>query len=78
MITLITCTPYGINTHRLIVQGKRVPYVPIKEKNESGVGTVKLTESMMSRIYGIIVGIIILIVLLFILRKRKNRNGKEN
>lgn len=26
MVTLITCTPYGVNTHRLLVQGKRVAY----------------------------------------------------
>ena len=78
MITLITCTPYGINTHRLIIQGKRVPYVPIKEKNNSSVGTVKLTESMKSRVYGVIVGIIILIIILFIMKKRKNKNGKED
>ena len=26
--TLVTCTPYGINTHRLLVRGHRVPYVP--------------------------------------------------
>lgn len=25
-VTLVTCTPYGINTHRLIVRGERVPY----------------------------------------------------
>ena len=25
-VTLITCTPYSINTHRLLVRGKRVPY----------------------------------------------------
>lgn len=25
-ITLITCTPYGVNTHRLLVRGHRVPY----------------------------------------------------
>ncbi|MGG0724768.1 class C sortase [Bacillus mycoides] len=24
--TLITCTPYGVNTHRLLVRGYRVPY----------------------------------------------------
>ena len=78
MITLITCTPYGINTHRLIIQGKRVPYVPIKEENNSSVGTVKLTESMKSRVYGVIVGIIILVIILFIMKKRKNRDGKEN
>lgn len=26
MCTLITCTPYGVNTHRLLVQGYRIPY----------------------------------------------------
>lgn len=25
-VTLITCTPYGINSHRLLVRGTRVPY----------------------------------------------------
>ena len=25
-VTLVTCTPYGINTHRLLVTGKRVEY----------------------------------------------------
>lgn len=25
-VTLLTCTPYTINTHRLLVRGKRVPY----------------------------------------------------
>lgn len=25
-VTLVTCTPYGVNTHRLLVRGKRVPY----------------------------------------------------
>ena len=25
-VTLMTCTPYGVNTHRLLVRGKRIPY----------------------------------------------------
>lgn len=28
LLTLFTCTPYGINTHRLLVRGHRVPFVP--------------------------------------------------
>lgn len=28
LCTLVTCTPYGINTHRLLVHGERIPYVP--------------------------------------------------
>lgn len=27
-VTLVTCTPFGVNTHRLLVRGRRVPYVP--------------------------------------------------
>ena len=30
-VTLITCTPYGINSHRLLVRGRRVPYTPAVE-----------------------------------------------
>lgn len=26
IVTLVTCTPYGLNTHRLLVSGERVPY----------------------------------------------------
>ncbi len=26
IVSLITCTPYGLNTHRLVVTGERVPY----------------------------------------------------
>ena len=26
-VTLVTCTPFGVNTHRLLVRGQRVPYV---------------------------------------------------
>ncbi len=28
LMTLVTCTPFGVNTHRLLVRGHRVPYVP--------------------------------------------------
>ena len=28
LVTLITCTPYAINSHRLLVRGTRIPYIP--------------------------------------------------
>ena len=31
LVTLVTCTPFVINTHRLLVRGHRVPYVPEQE-----------------------------------------------
>ena len=34
--TLLTCTPYMINSHRLLVRGHRVPYVaPVKEDSRA-------------------------------------------
>ena len=38
LVTLLTCTPYGVNTQRLLVRGHRVPYeeeVVEKEEKES-------------------------------------------
>lgn len=30
-VTLVTCTPFGVNTHRLLVRGHRVLYTPEQE-----------------------------------------------
>lgn len=38
LCTLVTCTPYGINTHRLLVRGSRIPYeetAALKEETAS-------------------------------------------
>ena len=40
LVSLITCTPYGLNTHRLVVTGERTEYEPaiyenIESKNMS-------------------------------------------
>lgn len=34
LCTLVTCTPYGVNSHRLLVTGERIEYTP--EKNSNG------------------------------------------
>ena len=28
LVALVTCTPFGVNTHRLLVRGHRIPYTP--------------------------------------------------
>lgn len=33
-VTLVTCTPYGINSHRLLVRGERTEYTPEMEEQE--------------------------------------------
>ena len=34
-VTLITCTPFGVNSHRLLVRGERTEYVPPEDSAES-------------------------------------------
>ena len=63
-VTLVTCTPYGINSHRLLVRGHRVEYNPDLEKQESKKANndVWFKEYIKSIVSGI--GIIIFIVVL--------------
>lgn len=35
LATLVTCTPFGVNTHRLLVRGHRVPYVPEQKAEDA-------------------------------------------
>lgn len=35
LVTLLTCTPYGVNTQRLLVRGHRVPYEPEEVAEEA-------------------------------------------
>ena len=35
LVTLVTCTPFGVNTHRLLVRGHRVPYVPEQKAEDA-------------------------------------------
>ena len=34
LVTLVTCTPFGVNTHRLLVRGERTEYIPPEELAE--------------------------------------------
>ncbi len=69
LCTLVTCTPYGINTHRLLVRGHRVP-------NANGSAEVTAdaiqTEPVFVALF-LAVPVIILIVILFLISSRRAR-----
>ena len=54
LVTLVTCTPFGVNTHRLLVRGHRVPYTP---EQESATTTEKPAASSWTQHYLIGLGI---------------------
>lgn len=72
-VTLVTCTPYGINSHRLLVRGHRVEYDPDLEKQESKKANndVGFKEYIKSIVSGI--GIIVLIIIFIVVLKRVKR-----
>lgn len=83
-VSLITCTPYGINSHRLIVRGERVPYNQEEyshewEKNRDS-GSIWMQEYKRALIFGIIILVSILfvfvIIRLLIVRVRKKKKEK--
>ena len=47
-VTLVTCTPFGVNTHRLLVRGHRVPYTP---EQATAAAVEKPAESSWTRHY---------------------------
>ncbi|HZW68158.1 MAG TPA: class C sortase [Pseudogracilibacillus sp.] len=75
-VTLITCEPYMINTHRLLVRGERVPYDPNVQK------AMKAKPKDLAQIiefWLFIAGITILIILsiLFLYRQWKQRQAEK-
>lgn len=75
LVSLVTCTPYGINTHRLVVTGERVPYEQKVQENIKR-DLFSLEESILIAV------LVVLIVVYIVCQKRKERKNeiqeKEN
>ena len=69
-VTLLTCTPYGINTHRLLVRGKRV----LKETKKVYITTEGFKINKLLVIPIIAVPIILLLLLLTLITPVKRVN----
>ncbi len=73
-VTLFTCTPYGVNSHRLLVRGMRVPYDGEEEVQSTPVDTmVKAVQNyyMLYLVLGLSVTLLIILLLKFIFRPRE-------
>ena len=72
-VTLVTCTPYGINSHRLLVRGHR-----IATKDKTSIRVTAEAQQVDTRIVAAVVAVIIF-VLMFIFNqiKRLVKKRKE-
>lgn len=62
LVTLVTCTPYGVNTHRLLVHAERTDYDP--SMNNSVEQGFRPSTDMMMRLAGAALGLALLAVAL--------------
>lgn len=79
-VTLFTCTPYGVNSHRLLVRGTRVPYNGEEEVQATVAETmVKAVQNyyMLYLLLGLSVTVLV-ILLMKVLFGRKNRREKRD
>ena len=81
-VTLVTCTPYGINSHRLLVRGTRIPYTEDVEKEAKNEENSKVKSTWRDEYFkalavglgGLsILGVIFIIIVLI---KKKGRRKK--
>ena len=57
LCTLVTCTPYGINTHRLLVCGSRIPYEEAAALEEESTATEQATSTWETKyLQGLLIG----------------------
>ena len=68
-VTLVTCTPYGVNSHRLLVKGERAEYSQTVNQNSENHANNHLnaqTENKQDSAYlkGIKIGLLLLVIII--------------
>ena len=68
LCTLVTCTPYGVNTHRLLVRGSRIPYEEAEQLMEETASEEAAASTWEEKyLQGIILGIAAALVLILVI-----------
>ena len=75
LVTLLTCTPYGVNSHRLLVRGHRIPYVEADIAEEASHFTIADRDKP---IIILVIGVVVLFIIVLIMGIIKRRKEKEN
>ena len=77
-VTLMTCTPYGINTHRLLVRGRRVATPDKLQHIRVTAEAQKIEPILTAPIIALPMLLVLLIGLLVSTRKHKKTRGEDH
>ena len=78
-VTLVTCTPYGVNSHRLLVKAERTEYEEYNDETKENTSNINENSGNTGKNYylmGVIIGIIIfilIIIIIFIFKKKRRK-----
>ena len=76
--TLVTCTPYGVNTHRLLVRGRRIETVKAERTIRVTADAIQIEPLLVAPFAAIPLLLALLVLLLFKTRKKKpKKKGSE-
>lgn len=81
LVTLVTCAPYGVNTHRLLVRGHRIELTEEELDEEIAVVEQETSTWMEKYIEGIFFGFIIggaVIAAVLVLVRALSKKGRKN
>ena len=73
--TLVTCTPYGINTHRLLVRGHRIENIEQAKAVRITADAIQIDPLFVAPIVAIPMLLLLLIILLLPRQPRKKHGG---
>lgn len=79
-VTLFTCTPYGVNSHRLLVRGTRVTYNGEEEiESTAAESMLKSIQNyyMIYLILGLSVTLLVILLIKFLIKPGKKKHKKE-
>ncbi|HAM16112.1 MAG TPA: class C sortase [Eggerthellaceae bacterium] len=72
--TLVTCTPYAINTHRLLVRGHRVDYL---DQGYVAADAVRIDPVLVASIISVPVFVVLFIILMVATAQRNRENKRK-
>ncbi len=71
--TLVTCTPYGVNSHRLLVRGHRVKNQELSKKAKVTADAMQVEPLLVAPVIGVLILAVVLIAYIIKTKTRKNR-----
>ena len=76
-VTLMTCTPYGINTHRLLVRGKRIENAENQKHIRVTADALRIEPIIVAPALAVPMLLVLLVVMLAVPHLRKRKNQRE-